>query len=335
MGGRNMTADGLAAAVRALTADGAALSGDSGLRHAALLYDSTDFGPLAAIAKHAAHEGSPLHVVVPAATLRLVSAALPPPPRRMIFADMADLGRNPARLIAAGHSFADKHLRDRVCCLWEPAWPGRSAPELLEVARHEALCNIAFRGREMTIMCLYDTALLPAAVINDAARTHPVVITSRAQQLSPAYLGAGQLPPGCDGPLPAPPADAISIDFEGRLGPVREFSAAQARAAGLESTRVSDLVLAVSEIAANALSHAAGGGVVRSWCTSDELLCDIEDEGHIADPLAGRRRLPADARGGHGLWLVNMVCDLVERRTSAAGTVTRLHMRRESSRSGR
>jgi anti-sigma regulatory factor (Ser/Thr protein kinase) len=335
MGGRNMTADGLAGVARTLTAAGAALSGDAGLRHAALLYQSSDFGPVAAVARHAAQEGSPLHVVLPAATLRLISSALPPPPRRMIFADMADLGRNPARLIAAGHSFGDKHPTDRVCCLWEPAWPGRSAPELLEVARHEALCNIAFRGRAMTIVCLYDTARLPAAVINDAARTHPVVITSGAQQLSPAYLGAGQLPPGCDDPLPPPVADAASIGFDGHLGPVREFSAAQARAAGLESARVSDVVLAVSELAANALSHAAGGGVVRSWSTGDELLCQIEDAGHIADPLAGRRRLPADARGGHGLWLVNVICDLVERRSSAGGTVTRLHMRRGSSRSGR
>jgi anti-sigma regulatory factor (Ser/Thr protein kinase) len=335
MGGRHMTADGLAGAARTLTWDGAALSGEAGLRHAALLYQSTDFRPVAAIARHAAYEGLPLQVVVPAATLRLVSDALPPPPRRMIFADMADLGRNPARLMAAGHSFADKHLSDRVCCLWEPAWPGRSAPELLEVARHEALCNIAFRGREMTILCLYDTARLTAGVINDAARTHPVVITSGTQQLSSAYLGAGRLPPGSDDPLPPPAADAVSIGFDTHLGPVREFSEDQARAAGLESSRVSDLVLAVSEIAANALSHSAGGGVVRSWYTSDELLCQIEDDGYIADPLAGRRRQPADAKGGHGLWLVNVVCDLVERRTSGAGTVTRLHMRRESSRSGR
>jgi anti-sigma regulatory factor (Ser/Thr protein kinase) len=328
MGARNMTADGLPGFARGLTADGAAQGGDAGLRHAALLYDSADFGPVAAMARNAAQDGWPLHVVLPVPTLRLVSAALPPP-RRVIFADMADLGRNPARLIAAGHSFADKHPGDRVCCLWEPAWPERSAPELLEVARHEALCNVAFRGREMTIVCLYDTARLPAAVINDATRTHPVVITSGTQQVSPAYLGAGQLPPGCDDPLPPPAADAASIGFAGHLGPVREFSAAEARAAGLESGGVSDAVLAVSEIAANALGHAAGQGVVRSWRTSDELLYQVEDNGHIADPLAGRRRLPADAGGGHGLWLVNVVCDLVERRTSAAGTVTRLHMRLE------
>ena len=118
--------------------------------------------------------------------------------------------------------------------------------------------------------------------------------------------------------------------FDGRLGQVREFSASRGHVAGLDGARVSDLVLAVSEIAANALSHGGGGGVIRSWCTSEEILCQVEDHGYISDPLAGRYRKPADAQGGHGLWLVNRVCDLVERRSSPAGTVTRLHMRRRT-----
>jgi len=328
MSGRDVTADGPADVARALTADGAVLRGRAGLRHVALLYDGRDLGQVADVAGRAAHEGTPLHIAVPGQTLRLLTAALASAPLRAFLADMSDLGRNPARLIAVGQTFADEHRGEPVCCLWEPAWPARSDPELLEVARHEALCNVAFRGRPMMIVCLYDAARLPDRVISHAVRTHPVVITSGTEQVSSAYLGAGRLPPGCDDPLPPPAPNAISIDFDGQLGQVREFSAARARAAGLDSARVSDVVLAVSEIAANALGHAAGGGVVRSWCTSDELLCQIEDNGHITDPLAGRRRRPADARGGHGLWLVNLVCDLVERRTSAAGTITRLHMRR-------
>jgi anti-sigma regulatory factor (Ser/Thr protein kinase) len=329
MSGRDVTADRPAGVAPGLTADGAALRDGARLSHAALLYDG-DLGEAAAVARRAMHSGMPLHIVVPRATMRLVAGALPPDPRRRLLADMADLGRNPARLIAAGQSFANDHPGERVCCLWEPAWPARSAAELLEVARHEALCNVAFGDRAMTIVCLYDSAGLPPSVISDAVRTHPVVIASGTQRVSPGYLGAGRLPPGCDDPLPAPAPGAVSISFDERLGPVREFSASQARAAGLDAARVSDVVLAVSEIAANALGHTVGGGVVRSWCTGDELLCQIEDNGHITDPLAGRRRQPADSRGGHGLWLVNLVCDLVERRTSAAGTITRLHMLRHA-----
>jgi anti-sigma regulatory factor (Ser/Thr protein kinase) len=255
-----------------------------------------------------------------------IRAAVPQAPTTVLI-DMADLGRNPARIIPAAQSFADEYPGEHVYCLWEPAWPARSAAELLEVARHETLCNVAFRGHRMTIVCLYDTARLPAEVIIDAERTHPVVVSSGAQRLSSTYLGAGRFPPGSDDPLPPPGRDAASVDFDGQLGLVREFCARQAHAAGLAPARVGDMVLAVSEIAANALGHAAGGGIVRSWRTSDEMVCQVEDHGHISDPLAGRRRQPPDARGGHGLWLVNRVCDLVERRTGPAGTITRLHMR--------
>jgi len=59
---------------------------------------------------------------------------------------------------------------------------------------------------------------------------------------------------------PPPADDAASVEFDGHLGPVREFSADQGRAAGLDPRRVTDLVIAVSEIAANALGHAGGAG---------------------------------------------------------------------------
>ena len=43
--------------------------------------------------------------------------------------------------------------------------------------------------------------------------------------------------------------------------------------------------------------------------------------------LAGRRRPIPDAGRGHGLWVVNQLCDLVELRTGSTGTTVRLHMR--------
>ncbi|HUZ54317.1 MAG TPA: sensor histidine kinase [Streptosporangiaceae bacterium] len=329
MTGRDGTADGPADVAQTPTAYGEMPPDQAGFSHTALLYHGSDadLGWATAIVRRAAETAAPLHVVVPSQTMRLVREALQQIPRKAILADMTELGRNPARIIPAAQSFGEEHPGEHVCCLWEPAWPARSSAELLEVARHEALCNLAFRGREMTIVCLYDTSRLPADVISSAERTHPAVIAAGRQRPSPAYLGPGQFPPGCDEPLPPPDPDAAFVTFDGHLGAVREFSASQARAAGLESTRAGDLVLAVSELAANAIGHAGGGGVVRSWCTSEEMLCQVEDYGHIADPLAGRRRQHADAPGGHGLWLVNRVCDLVERRTDPAGTITRLHMR--------
>ncbi len=328
MSGRDITADG-PAEVRHAPLPGADVLPDAGgFSHAAVLYHGggEDLEWVGSLLRQAAAGGFPSHVIAPARTQSALRAWLSPL-AAVRFDDMADLGRNPARIIPAGISFSDEHAGQHPYCVWEPAWPSRSAAELHEVTRHETLVNLAFKGQPMTVACLYDTSRLPAGVVRDAERTHPVVITAGRPHASGSYLD-GKFPPGCDDPLPPAASDAAFVTFDGHLAPVREFSASQALAAGLDGTRSGDLVLAVSEIAANALGHAGGGGVVRFWCTEDELVGQIEDHGYIADPLAGCRRLPAEAAGGHGLWLVNRVCDLVERRTSRDGTITRLHMHR-------
>jgi anti-sigma regulatory factor (Ser/Thr protein kinase) len=295
-----------------------------GFSHAALLYCGRDeyHSAVDAFLRFAAGAAAPLYAAVPGAN-GLLAGGAPHRPRASAV-DMTDLGRNPARIIPAAYSFADDHPGERVYCLWEPAWPARSPAELREVARHEALCNLAFHGRAMTILCLYD-ADLGGDVVSSAEQTHPVVLEGDRRLCSATYLGAGRFPPGYDDPLPPPAPDAETLAFDEHLMAVREFAVRHARAAGLRPGRVSDLVIALSEIAANALDY--GGGAVRAWCADGELLCQVEDAGHIADPLAGRRRRPADAASGHGLWLVNQVCDLVETRTGPKGTTTRIHMR--------
>jgi anti-sigma regulatory factor (Ser/Thr protein kinase) len=91
--------------------------------------------------------------------------------------------------------------------------------------------------------------------------------------------------------------------------------------------RIPDLMIAIGELAGNTLRHTGGGGTVQVWRTSEELICQVADTGHIADPLARYRARSEETASGNGLWLVNQVCDLVQARTGQAGTTTRLHMR--------
>jgi hypothetical protein len=63
------------------------------------------------------------------------------------------------------------------------------------------------------------------------------------------------------------------------------------------------------------------------WHTAGEVICQVADTGLITDPLAGYRPPSDGLLGGNGLWLVYQVCDLVQTRTSRAGTTTRMHMR--------
>jgi len=89
--------------------------------------------------------------------------------------------------------------------------------------------------------------------------------------------------------------------------------------------RVDDLTVAVNELAANTIEHTEGGGTVTIWAEPGFLVCQIDDHGHLADPLAGRVPPPPHREGGRGLILANQLCDLVRIHAGPGRTAIRLH----------
>jgi anti-sigma regulatory factor (Ser/Thr protein kinase) len=114
--------------------------------------------------------------------------------------------------------------------------------------------------------------------------------------------------------------------YRSDLSQVRALVLQHARQAGLTEGRANDLVLAVSEVAANTLRHTQSSGTLAIWHDEAEVVCEVHDGGMITDPSVGTRKPPPDASGGHGLWLVRQVCDLVELTSDANGTTVRMHM---------
>ena len=107
---------------------------------------------------------------------------------------------------------------------------------------------------------------------------------------------------------------------------LRSAVAAHGADAGLPEGRVGDLVLAVHELAANAVRHGAGHGRLRAWRTDSSLRCEVTDDG--APRAAGASEggtESGDARwrveSGHGLWLIRQVADRTSWRTGPSGTV--------------
>jgi anti-sigma regulatory factor (Ser/Thr protein kinase) len=301
-----------------------------GLTHLALFYSSTR-EYLAGVLTHlrtSAGRAEPSFVAVAAHKVDLLRAELNGESAAVLFADMSELGRNPARIIPRVRAFIEDHPGQRVSYVGEPIWPARSAAELREATRHEALLNLAFSGNSATILCPYDTAALAPSVIADACRTHPAMLQQGQRRLSPEYCGPVSLPPGCERPLPPPPPGVESITYRSDLRAARAMVMSYASRAGATEDTIADLVLAVGEIAANTLRHTDGSGTLHIWHTAEEILCQVDDQGLIADPLVGRLRPAPGAPGGHGMWLVNQICDLVELRSGPAGTSIRLHMRR-------
>jgi len=302
--------------------------GQGGLTHLAFFYrDQAEYlACIQAFARDGLAHAEPLFVAVPGDRIRLVCTQLGGEHGEVSYGDMAELGRNPGRIIPAVRAFAEAHPGRRVRYICEPVWPGRSAAETREATRYEALINLALSSTPVSIMCFYDAVGLAPAALLEARFTHPALLQGGQPLSSADFAGPGLLPPECDRPLPAVPSDAQTLGYASDLQPIRRLVAAHASSAGLSRERAADLVLAVSEITANTLRHTSGDGLLRVWHTEQEIVCQVQDHGWITDPLAGQRRRPAD-EPGHGLWVVHQVCDLVEVRTGEAGTTVRLHMR--------
>jgi len=118
-----------------------------------------------------------------------------------------------------------------------------------------------------------------------------------------------------DGPLSTPPDDAEMLRYRASLAQVRKFTTARARRAGLPPRRVTDLVIAVAELAANTLVHTSGPGTLTLWITDDAVICQVQDQGQITDPHAGMIRPAPDAPGG-GRGLGSCIKSAIESRSA-------------------
>ena len=302
-----------------------------GFRHEAFLYAGTEEFLVHAFTflGQAVSANEPALVMTDSHKVERLRAALGDHAGRVEFVDMAVIGCNPAQIIPAWRAFADTHAES--AGLWgigEPIWAGRTAAELVECRHHEALLNLAFADApDFHLLCPYDTATLAPAVIDAAHSTHPTIRHDDGRHDSAVFAGI-------DGDallaesLPAPRDAAVQIEF-GRhdLAAVRHHVERLAAAVGLGLKHARDVVLAVDEVATNSQLHGGGGGVLLSWVDARALVCEIRDSGQLSDPLVGRRRPPPSQIGGRGLWIANQLCDLVQVRSSGAGTVVRLHKR--------
>lgn len=305
---------------------------DRGYRHEAFLYEGLDqfMGGMLPFVRGALAAEEPILVVLPAVKLSRLRAALGESAERVLLADMAEVGENPARIIPAWQEFVDVHggAGRRLWGVGEPIGPDRGCDELVECQRHEALLNLAFGDHDFTLLCPYDVGALDPAVIDEARRTHPFVSAHGVAQSSACFPGPDAFAAPFDLPLPAPPWGTPSVRFGlGTLGAVRVVVTDRAVAAGLSTARVADLVLAANELATNSVVHGGGSGSVRVWSETGAVVCEICDNGSIEDPLAGRRRPSAESIGGRGLWIANQLCELVQVRTLRSGSVVRLRMR--------
>jgi len=310
-------------------------SATSGFCHEAFLYegDREYLDGTTAFIEEGLAAGEPVLVVVGAAKIEGLRQRLGATAAQVQFLDMEQVGRNPARIIPAWREYlgaqpAGQPLRG----IGEPVWAGRGPAELVEAQHHEALLNVAFADvPALALLCPYDVGALGPAVIDEARRTHPTVRRDGGIDPSPSYLRLPQHAKPLSAPLPEPSGTPAVVVFGADgLSEVRAVVGREAARAGLDRRRTGDLVLAVDEVAANSVRHGGGGGRLRVWDDGWAVTCEVHDAGTVRDALVGRERPRLLAQRGRGLWLANQLCDLVQLRSSPAGTTVRLAMGRRA-----
>ena len=117
------------------------------------------------------------------------------------------------------------------------------------------------------------------------------------------------------------------------LSALRTATQACAAQAGMPVQRATDVVIALHELAANAVRHGAGSGRLRIWDHVGALYCRVDDDGPRpargvvgtdgAAGTDGADRNLADRwprEPGHGLWLARQVADQMTVRSDSHGT---------------
>lgn len=301
------------------------------LVHEALLYAGTAeyLAITIPFVRDGLRRGEPVLVAVPEPNLDLVRRELAGDAARVRLADIEPAGRNPARLIGALQAFVDEHPDGRVRVVGEPLWPGRPEAEQVACVQHEALVNLAFADRPARFLCPHDASGLDDAALAWAERTHPVVVDATARGPSARYADPVEVVRACSSPFPDPPIEATTLIFVAPFGPrhARRLVHQVATDAGMDAARVEDLRLAVDEVVSNTVLHTGRPGILSIWRDGRELVCEVQDSGHITDPLVGRLRPDPRAGGGRGLFMVNQLCDLVRMHSDAGGTTVQMRMR--------
>ena len=273
-----------------------------------------------------AHE--PTLVMVAGEKIDVLREALDGDDDAVLFADVGDVGANPARIIPAWRRFVDEHagrgagLRG----IGEQVWTGRSSAETVESQRHESLINVAFAETpSFQLLCPYDTETVEPEIIDAVGRSHPYLVEGECETESEIYPGLEAIAAPFDDPLPDSPAGAPELRF-GRLT-LFELRTFIRRECGGALDRLEDFVTAVNEVATNSVLYGGGSGTAKLWPEDQVLICEVRDSGQFDEPLAGHSHPAANELDGRGLWLANQLCDLIQIRAFPDGTVTRVHTR--------
>ncbi|MEO7195879.1 MAG: ATP-binding protein [Pseudonocardiaceae bacterium] len=255
--------------------------------------------------------GEPVLALLPATVIDGLGSRLPAADLAGLrTADSGELYRHPGRVLGRYRKWIGEMSPDggSVTIVTAPDLGGGDAHRSMLWLHIEAVTTVALAECDLTLICVYPDDPATGRAVRGA---HPSLLNG-AITPSPEHLPAEEFLARY--PLPPPielgePDITHTIDRPTQLSALRRSVAAHATAAGLSPVRCDDFVLAVSEIASNALEHGIPPAAVSLWTTDTSVICQITDTGEYAQPLAGVLHSSTNQRRGRGLRMAHQLCD--------------------------
>ena len=172
------------------------------------------------------------------------------------------------------------------------------------------------------LICPYDAETLAAPVIEEAHRSHPVIVDAGEYRGSGTYGGRAHVEELFSGSLSEPGGrtrgGVYTADSMHRLV---GYAKLELYVAGLSADRAARMAAATEVLARGSLRRGSTSVSIRIWSDADAVICEVSDDAPVDDLFHGRT-VPTDAHDG--LWQVNQDCDLVQLRSGNGSTVVRI-----------
>ena len=194
-----------AGAISDLLSDG---SHGRGCRHEALVYSSTDEFVAGALPflQQGLTRGDHALVVLRESGRTVLQQALRGGAPQIEFADAITWYQSPEHAFRRYSHYIDEHLErgvPRVRVVAEVIWPQSSAKsEIAGWKRYEARISVAMAAVPASFICAYNIQELPAGIVTDARRTHPVLRTAQGARPSAHYSQPGAFIRGLERDVP-------------------------------------------------------------------------------------------------------------------------------------
>jgi anti-sigma regulatory factor (Ser/Thr protein kinase) len=254
--------------------------------------------------------------------IAIMREALGPDAERVAFVDVGSTYTRPARAVAAYYGTFLDQLRTAPSVRAVAEFQFSPAPgDWDDWMAYEAITNLAYSHLPVWVVCTYNANGLPDRVVDGVLSTHAEVLADRWRESEHFEDPREVVRRVTPDPEPLPHLRACWDGEE--LERFREQLAHELIAEKVPEARALDMLVAGTEIAANAVRHGGGIAEVRVGRAHGRFVCEVIDRGRgFDDPVAGY--LAPRPGTGTGLWVARQLTWRLEAFHSPAGFTVRM-----------